>query len=267
MLTKIISGGQTGADRGALDAAIKLGIPHGGWIPKGRKTEAGPLPEEYQLTEMKTVSYAARTERNVIDSDGTLILSHGRLKGGSALTLRLAAKHGRPCLHMDLSMTPKFQAALKINHWLTENDIRVLNVAGPRASHDAAIYEDSLQIIESVYFLNLASDKGLDLPTEPSNEQAPQNVQQAVDYLAEKLSLQERTRIANMAETELGTLRVPLGEYITNHFGLWYGNPRLMASCRFLSKNPHLSPDMAVDFILRRLWLKLRDTHKIRVIK
>lgn len=267
MLKKIISGGQTGADRGALDAAIKLGISHGGWIPKGRKTEAGPLPDKYQLTEMKTVSYAARTERNIIDSDGTLILSHGSLRGGSALTLRLAAKHGRPCLHMDLSMTPKFQAALKISQWLSDHGIRVLNVAGPRASHDSAIYEDTFQVIESVYFLNLSAGKGLNLPAEPHSEEAPQNVQQAVAFLAEKLSLQERTRIANMAETELGALRVPLGEFVTNHFGLWYGNPRLMASCRFLSKNPKLTPDMAVDFILHCLWRKLRDTYKIRVIK
>lgn len=267
MITKIISGGQTGADRGALDAAIKLGIPHGGWIAKGRKTEVGPLPDEYQLTEMKTVSYAARTERNIIDLDGTLILSHGKLKGGSALTRRLAAKHDRLCLHMDLSMTPKFQAALKINQWLTEQDVRVLNVAGPRASQDARIYEDTLQIIESVYFLNLAADKGLDLPAEPKDEEGPQNVQQAIDRLVDRLSLKERTRIANMAETELVSLQVPLGEFITNNFGLWYGNPRLIASCRFLSKNPRLTPDMAAEFIIRRLWLSLRNTHKIRVIK
>jgi len=79
MLTKIISGGQTGADRAALDAAIDLGIPHGGWIPKGRNAEDGTLPDKYQLQEMPTASYPKRTEQNVIDSDGTLILSHGNL--------------------------------------------------------------------------------------------------------------------------------------------------------------------------------------------
>jgi len=96
VIDKIISGGQTGADRAALDAAIELDIPHGGWIPKGRKTEDGGLPEKYHLKEMPTGSYAARTEQNVIDSDGTLIVSHGKLNGGSALTRRLAKKHKRP---------------------------------------------------------------------------------------------------------------------------------------------------------------------------
>ena len=83
MIIKLTSGGQTGADRAALDVAIKFNIPHGGWIPKGRKTEDGPLSDKYQLQEMSTGSYPKRTEQNVIDSDGTVILSHGSLKGGS----------------------------------------------------------------------------------------------------------------------------------------------------------------------------------------
>ena len=86
MIKKIISGGQTGADRAALDSAIKLGIPHGGWIPKGRITENGPLPEKYQLQEMPTISYPRRTEQNVIDSDGTLIVARGKLISPGRLT-------------------------------------------------------------------------------------------------------------------------------------------------------------------------------------
>ena len=96
LISKIISGGQTGADRAALDVAIELGISHGGWIPKGRKTERGPLPAKYQLTEMPTDSYPKRTEQNVVDSDGTLIISHGELTGGSDYTRMMAAKHGKP---------------------------------------------------------------------------------------------------------------------------------------------------------------------------
>ena len=93
MIRRIISGGQTGADRAALDVAIKLDMPHGGWIPKGRKTEDGILPRKYHMQEMPTASYPKRTERNILDSDGTLILSRGKLTGGSALTRRLAKKH------------------------------------------------------------------------------------------------------------------------------------------------------------------------------
>ncbi|MBW2083807.1 MAG: hypothetical protein JRI39_12165, partial [Deltaproteobacteria bacterium] len=85
MINKIISGGQTGAEQAALDVAIELGIPHGGWIPKGRLTENGFLPEIYQLQEMPTTSYVKKTEQNILDSDGTLIISHGKLTGGSAL--------------------------------------------------------------------------------------------------------------------------------------------------------------------------------------
>jgi len=111
MLKNIISGGQTGADRAALDVAIKFNIPHGGWIPKGRKAEDGPLPEKYQLQEMATNSYPKRTEQNVVYSDGTLIISHGTLTGGSAYTRKMAMKHGKPWFHADLNKLPTFQAA------------------------------------------------------------------------------------------------------------------------------------------------------------
>ena len=98
MIEKIISGGQTGADQAALDAAIKLGIPHGGWIPKGRMTENGPLPDKYNLIEMPIRSYPERTKKNIRESDGTLILSHGRLTGGSDFTQKMAMRFTKPCL-------------------------------------------------------------------------------------------------------------------------------------------------------------------------
>ena len=140
MIKKIISGGQTGVDRAALDVAIKLDIPHGGWIPKGRKAEDGPIPEIYQLQEMPTESYPARTEKNVIDSDGTLIISHGSLTGGSAYTRKMAMKHGRPWFHIDLNKLPTFQAAMIIDDWISKKGIETLNVAGPRASKDPHIF-------------------------------------------------------------------------------------------------------------------------------
>jgi len=139
MIEKNISGGQTGADQAALDFAIKLDIPHGGWIPKGRKTEAGLLPAKYKLKEITTTSYPKRTEKNVLESDGTLILTHGNLTGGSALTQKITNQHGRPCLHIDLNKIIAFDAALKISTWVEENSISVLNVAGSRASKDKRI--------------------------------------------------------------------------------------------------------------------------------
>ena len=149
MVKKVISGGQTGADQAALDVAIKLGISHGGWIPIGRLTENGMLDDKYHLKEMETTNYNTRTEQNVIDSDGTLIISHGKLTGGSEYTRDMALRHGRPWLHVDLNKTESSQAAKQIKHWLAEHEIQVLNVAGPRASKDPAIYWSTTQVLES----------------------------------------------------------------------------------------------------------------------
>ena len=151
MIKKIISGGQTGADRAALDVAIRLGISHGGWVPKGRLTEDGPLPEKYNLKEMPTSGYPIRTEQNVIDSDGTLILSHGKLTGGSEYTKECADKHKRPCLHINLNETPINEASPVIAGWIFRNEIQVLNVAGSRASKDPKIYEKTFHIIDYAY--------------------------------------------------------------------------------------------------------------------
>jgi len=151
MVNKIISGGQTGADRAALDVAIKLGISHGGWIPKGRLTENGMLDDKYHLKEMETANYNKRTEQNVIDSAGTLIISHGKLTGGSDHTRDMVLRHGRPWLHIDLNKTESFQAAKQIRSWLAEHEIEVLNVAGPRASKDSAIYQATVDILETAF--------------------------------------------------------------------------------------------------------------------
>jgi hypothetical protein len=147
MVSKVISGGQTGVDRAALDVAIELGIPHGGWVPKGRKAEDGILPRKYHLSEMPTASYARRTEQNVLDSDGSLILSHGELKGGSDLTRKLAIRHGRPWLRIDLNKTPVFESVKTIQTWLLNEGIRVLNVGGPRGSEDPDIYRETANIL------------------------------------------------------------------------------------------------------------------------
>jgi hypothetical protein len=148
---RIISGGQTGADRAGLDFAIKHNIPHGGWVPKDRKTEDGRLPDNYQLQEMPTGEYTKRTEKNILDSDGTLIVSHGVLTGGSALTKEFAKQHEKPWLHVDLDKMPIVEAALMIRSWLRKNNIKILNVAGPRASKDARIYEDVIILFTEIW--------------------------------------------------------------------------------------------------------------------
>jgi len=151
MITKIISGGQTGADRAALGFAIDNNIPHGGWIPKGRITEGGQLPEKYHLQEMETTSYDKRTEQNVIDSDGTVIISHGNFTGGSALTQTYTIKHHKPCLHLDMNNATITEAADSLNNWIRKNNIKTLNVAGSRASKDNKIYQVTRDLLEAAF--------------------------------------------------------------------------------------------------------------------
>ncbi|BBO80574.1 putative molybdenum carrier protein [Desulfosarcina ovata] len=148
MLKKIVSGGQTGVDRAALDVAMRLGIAHGGWVPKGRLAEDGPLPSYYQLQEMPTDEYAARTEKNVQDSDGTLIISRGTPTGGTDYTREMVLKHGKQLLHIDLAMGQQPSAAgALISSWIEMNRIETLNVAGPRASGDPTIYNEAATIL------------------------------------------------------------------------------------------------------------------------
>ncbi len=147
IVDKIISGGQTGVDRAGLDVAISLGIDHGGWCPKGRRAEDGRIPECYRLMETDSEEYAIRTDRNVVDSDGTLILYITTLRGGTELTYRLTQKHGKPHCLVDLRDP---QPAAATRQWIGENGIRVLNIAGPRAGQNEGIYELARVYLESV---------------------------------------------------------------------------------------------------------------------
>jgi hypothetical protein len=139
-LVTIVSGGQTGVDRAALDVAMELGLPTGGWVPNGRIAEDGRIPDAYlNLRETDTAEYSHRTFLNVRDSDATLLLSHGPLTGGSLFTMETATKLGRPSLHVDLTGKSDKDAAREVQQWLTAVAARVLNVAGPRASGDPTI--------------------------------------------------------------------------------------------------------------------------------
>jgi len=151
MISKIVSGGQTGADRAALDFAIQHFIPYSGWVPKGRKAEDGPVPESYELQEMPTGDYSQRTEKNVLYSDGTLIVSHGMLTGGSAMTEFYAQRHCKPCLHIDLDKIPLEEAAARILAWIDDSSLQVLNVAGPRAGKDPKIYSATFKLLEALF--------------------------------------------------------------------------------------------------------------------
>jgi hypothetical protein len=145
---RIVSGGQTGADRAALDAARALGIPTGGWVPRGRAAEDGPLPDAYRgMTETASPDPAVRTEWNVRDSHATLLLSHGSLTGGSAFTRACAKRWSRPLLHLDLRARSAESAEAALRDWLEALAPRILNVAGPRASEDPEIYAEAHRLL------------------------------------------------------------------------------------------------------------------------
>lgn len=146
-LRRIVSGGQTGVDRGALDAAIEFGLEHGGWCPRGRRAEDGTIPSRYELVETDSIDYQVRTEQNVIDSDGTLILYREQLLGGTLLTYRLARRHRKPCMRVDASGGVDLPAVVR---WLRSHRIEVLNVAGPRESSVPGISEVAFSLVMSL---------------------------------------------------------------------------------------------------------------------
>jgi len=150
MLTKIISGGQTGVDRGALDAALEAGVPCGGWCPEARKAEDGQIPERYPLTMLPGAGYRQRTRQNVIDSDGSLILYFGELAGGTRETLRFCERFGKPALTVDGAQTSIEAAATAAIDFIERHRIAVLNVAGPRESTHADAGEYARRVVGEI---------------------------------------------------------------------------------------------------------------------
>jgi hypothetical protein len=146
---KIFSGGQTGVDRAALDFAIRHGYEHGGWCPHGRRAEDGVIPPIYRLRETDSVDYDERTEKNVVDSDATLIVAREKeLSGGTVFTKTCAEQQGRPVLVVyESDNVARSTAAL--SKFLRRNNIRTLNVAGPRESQAPGIGKFVRKLLEA----------------------------------------------------------------------------------------------------------------------
>lgn len=153
MLAKIVSGGQSGTDRGALDAALAAGFPCGGWCPAGRAAEDGRIPDIYPLTEVPQGGYRARTLQNAIDSDGTVILYFDSLEGGTQQTFRDCVRLRKPCERIDGARMSADYAARMIDAFVTAYAIRALNVAGPRASKEPRAYAYARDVVNRVIAL------------------------------------------------------------------------------------------------------------------
>lgn len=270
MLTQIVSGGQTGADRAALDVAIKFNIPHGGWITKGRRTEDGPLPEIYQLNEMRTSDYPSRTRQNILDSHGTVIISRGALSGGSKLTRSFARVKGRPNCHIDLLNHDIFEAAIILQGFVLENRIDILNVAGPRASHDPGIYFDVKSIIEAMLYLNFLDTTDEDqfkalAPALPGTPPYPKTPDSAVEAIVTHLSLKSKTLVARMPPGRIRDLYFAWMDILRQGLGLEGENDGLI---KILARGRRMyTVEDAVMDILKRLNSRLEKTHRLRVVE
>ena len=153
MIKKIVSGGQTGADRAGLDVAIRWGLPHGGWCPKGRKAEDGAIGGQYLLTETPSSNYLQRTEWNVRDSDATVIFTiSGKLSGGSKRTAEFATKHRKPSIHLARQAATYQDPALILHRFAEENGVQVLNVAGTRASKEPDVGRFACETLQNAFF-------------------------------------------------------------------------------------------------------------------
>lgn len=151
-VTRMVSGGQTGVDRAALDVARALGLELGGWCPRGRIAEDGVIPAKYPLVETESPLYWVRTEQNVLDSDATLILFRQSRRGGTEFTYRMAMKHRRPAHCVDLARTSE-QLSMSVDaarDWLAGHRVRTLNVAGPRESVAPGIYQEAQRFLMAV---------------------------------------------------------------------------------------------------------------------
>lgn len=274
MLKKIISGGQTGTDQAVLDIVIKLGLPHGGWIPKGRITEAGPLPDKYRLKEMPTDSYSECIEQNVKDSKGTLIISYGKLTGDLNYAREMTLKHKRQLLGIDLNQTIQFKAASLVNDWVQLRHIDVLYVIGPSASVDPDAWKHTANIVEGALILDLMNAPSDSHITDYTKEEyldklpvLPKTVDEAVDQIIADMPLQDRIIMANIKKEELQSLNLTLGIFIRNQLLQKDVNRELFESCIVVSGNDNLNDINAAFLIIEKLWEKLRETHRLRVVK
>jgi hypothetical protein len=274
ILNKIISGGQTGAEHAALDAAIRLGIPHGGWVCKGRVNKNGIIPYHYQLQEMSTANPFIVAAKNLLESDGTVIFSHGPLLGRARWVSQLAERHAKLWRHIDFERFEPGEAATEIHIWSHYRDIGVLNVTGTEESKDSTIGEWTYWAIRYLIILD-AMDAQPGTPPEriklvDANERLPiwpRTIEQAVDYLEAVLPPDIRFLMAEVGTDAVKHPSQELLGQVSDLLALWHGNyPLLSAAGKYIEREP-LSPDEALMVIWGALSERVVETHRLRLVK
>jgi hypothetical protein len=274
MLKKIISGGQTEADQAVLDVAIAFGIPHGGWTTKGRISNIRPRLGKYHLQEMLTDNYSDCIKQNVIDANGTLIISYGRLTGDLDYARRMTLGHRRQMLGIDLMQSALFKAASLLNDWIQLYRIKILFVIGPGATVNPDVGKHTKLIVEGALLFDPTGSKTISLASDNTKGHQylgtlpvqPKTIDEAVDRLILELSFKEQTKIANMSESALITFHISYGVYIRNEFRLW-GNDSLLAFCKAYAGVNDINPEQASYIIVKELWERLQNANVLKVIK
>ncbi len=269
MLLKIISSGLYGTSSAVLDLAVKMGMEHGGWTSKSLFDEQGEKEKGYHLKRSGTDGYQNYTENNIKDADATLVFLTRQFSMACEFVKKKAEKHKKPVLILDLKMEDGFVASRKISGWITENNITILHVTGPGEELCAGVYKKVKKIMEASFFLNLM-ETGIstDLKDVPkADDIVPETVDQAVDVLEKALSLKDKSTIANMTESELSSLHFTLGEYIQNKYNVYSGNTKLFKDCRKRNGMDKVELDGVSAIIIRSLWLKLKESYTLRVVK
>lgn len=274
MIEKIISSGRPGAERAALDASIKLGMSYGGWIPKEASRHGGMDADRYNLIEMPTTNRTETFKKNIRESDGTLMLSHGILSSNVKNSTRTIQRYSTPLLHVDLNSTSAFNAASLINDWIIDNDLNILHVTGPSEKEDHKIYPATLDILQAVYFLNLTETSmnqpmgAQELLAQPlKTVLPPKTAAAAVDIIINEMHLKDRTLMANLRKEEIAPLQLTLGLYIKKKLDIWSQDTTLYQSCVAAAEKENLDKSNLPMVFIKMMWKKLRDTHRLRVVK
>ena len=265
MINKIVSAGLVAAEQAVLDVAIKVDIPHCGWIPNGLKMADNQRFEKYKLYEMPASSSLEYNEKNILESDGTLIIAQGDLTAEAELTQEMANKHSRHSLHIDFDSMNGFFIAQTISAWVSENRIESLNVAGSGVSNDPGLCKTIAKVFETVLYLDMM---GYSLRTaDQLTKDMPTSVEDAADYIVGRLPLKDRAIIANMEAEDLAALHSSLGEYIRNNFGVRGENKPLIESCQSIIEKTKAQEEGPESVIIKEVWMRLNKTHRLRLMK
>jgi len=273
-IKKIISGGLSVSDQAVLDAAIRLGIPHGGSIPWGRMTETGVLHSEYKLQELNTDNHLYCIEKNIEESKGTLIISAGKLNDDADYARKTTLKNRHQLLGIDLNLTASSEAASLVNDWIQLYKIDVLYVITPFTHEYPNADKHVTIIVEGALMLDVMDATTGSNITDFSNYEylqkfpiLPKTVDEAVDQIMSDMTLEEKVRLANFDKDDLRVITHSLSIFIRNHLFRKDVNKDLFESCRTVSGNKNLNESTAALVIIEKLWERLRKTHQLRVVK